>query len=153
VIVDPAYGLEFPRPSDAGYYGLWELRNDPSILERRLSELRLTTNRMHPVHAYHAESAPYTLVSSINWNKNFLTKCIHNAARARVGDALYAWPRPLVLEEPKLAMAALALAAAAGAALLPYGIRQVRCAWRRVFARRVNSTFGLESTAGFVTVN
>ncbi len=118
MIVDPAYDLCFPR-RDGGYYGLGELRDDPSILATRLAEMRSNVTRWHPVHAYNAASAHYGLAASVNWNKNSVMRAVHEVIHPMLGDELYSWPRPIALEEPKLFIALLSATGAMLALLLP----------------------------------
>lgn len=117
MMVDPAYGLFFPDPPSGGYFGLAEMRRTPSILEDRLAELRATLPRSHPVHAYNAEAASYSLASSIHWSKNATTRLAYRCLSPLLGEELYALPRPEFVEEPKLfvAYAGFTVAAVLGA--------------------------------------
>ncbi|MDO8630188.1 MAG: transglutaminase-like domain-containing protein [Phycisphaerales bacterium] len=106
MVVDPVYRLWFPRPNGQGYYDLLDLRNDPNILELRLDELLAVAPRRNPLWSYNRESAVYDHAASINWNKNAFTRLLHDQIRVGSGDGVYRFPRPLVLEEPKLFVAA-----------------------------------------------
>jgi len=106
MVVDPVYRLWFPRPNGQGYYDLLDLRIDPTILELRLDELLAVAPRRSPLWSYNRESAVYDHAASINWNKNAFTRLLHHWIRAGSGDGVYRFPRPLVLEEPKLFVAA-----------------------------------------------
>ena len=98
-MVDPVFDLSFPKPDATGYYGLLELRRGPNILLRRLVELCAVTPRSHPVHRYPRRRAGYDQASSINWNKNALTRFTPAMLR-KLGNAVYRLPRPRLLEEP-----------------------------------------------------
>lgn len=106
MVADPVYDMCFPRPDGSGYYGLLEMRADSQILGDRLWILRATFNHRHPVHAYREERAVYTHASSMNWTRNKASRCLGSIFRGVVGDAMYRWRRPAVLEEPQLACAA-----------------------------------------------
>lgn len=125
MVVDPAYGLSFPRPDAGGYFGLQALRNDSSILVRRLAELRRDSPSSHPVHSYNAQVSSYQFASSVNWNKNSLTRSLHDALYPLAGEMLYSWPRPLFVEEPKLLVSMMACAAALAALAVSRVLRRM----------------------------
>ncbi len=102
MVVDPAYELFFPDVSTQRYFGLSDLRRDPSILTSRLEDMRTTLPSSHPAHYYNAGASPYTLASSINWNKNSMTQFAQGVLYSLFGETLYAWPRPRFIEEPQL---------------------------------------------------
>jgi len=137
MVVDPAYGLFFPTAGSHGYYGLNALRNDPSILTHRLAELRAILPASHPVHAYNASASSFAFASSINWNKNSLIRSLHDVLHSFAGDALYSWPRPLLLEEPKLFVCILTCVAGMAAWLLAAVARR---AARHAHARQIVRT-------------
>lgn len=105
MVLDPAYDMSFPRPG-GGYFGLLELRNDPGILERRVAELRATNPPTHPVYCYDPDVAPYSVASTINWNRGESARWVADLLRFGLGERIHLLPRPIVLEAPKLAVAA-----------------------------------------------
>lgn len=110
MIVDPAYGLYFPLAEPGRYAGLTELRARPQILDERLAVHRAELPRFHPVHAYNAATAGYSLAGSFNWNRDRVTRALHSVLHPAWGDELYAAPRPRFVEEPKVAIAFAATA-------------------------------------------
>jgi len=110
MVVDPAYGLSFPDSDTGRFLGLTELRRNPSRLDARLRELRATASRRDPVQVYDPTAASYAMASSINWDKNALTRTLRDLLLPSWGDELYSMARPRVLEEPKLLVACLGLA-------------------------------------------
>ncbi len=118
--VDPAYDLYFPKPDSIShrletgatlaYYDLLDLRRDAGILSRRVDQLRAASSYAPEVQDYYLRpSVEYVSASSINWNKNTLTRLVHFGLHSVCGDAVYRFPRPLVLEEPRLFVALVCL--------------------------------------------
>jgi len=105
MVVDPVYRLWFPRPDGQGYYDLPALRRDPRILNSRLDDLLAVAAPRNPLHSYNRRSAVYDRATAINWNKNAVTRFLHDRIRAVKGDAVHRIPRPILLEEPKLFVA------------------------------------------------
>ncbi len=127
MVVDPAFDLYFPRPGGAGYFDLLDLRRDPTILPRRLEELRAARPPADPVYSYNSVLACYNRASSINWNKNMLTRFIRDRLFTNVGDEVYRVWRPLLLEEPKLFVAGGAfLLSLAASSVWAWGVWRVR---------------------------
>ncbi len=118
MIVDPVYGLNFPKNSQGDYFGLLDLRADPQILDRRLSDLLATSPRHSAIRSYNTTSAAYDRASSINWDRNVMTRAAHALLAAWYGDEVYRIRRPVVLEEPKLMVAAAFLLVAASILLI-----------------------------------
>lgn len=108
--IDPAYDLHFPRPHSQGYYDLLDLRRDPDILSRRIDALCAQTPSFTAADRYylHASVAYYT-ASTINWSKNGITRFLRSCLNMIHGDEVYRIPRPFLLEEPKLCVAAVSL--------------------------------------------
>lgn len=113
ILVDPAYGLNFPKKMPGEYYGLLDLRADPRILDRRLNDLHLTVPPSSPLRSYNPTSASYDHASSINWNKNLITKSARMLMACWYGDEVYRLSRPIILEEPKLFVATIIIVFAA----------------------------------------
>ncbi len=109
MVIDPAYGLHFPKVGSGGYADLLELRRDPGILDRRLDELLLTAHRRSPIPSYRRAAAAYDHAASFNWKKNAFTRFLFERLHAAYGESVYRISRPLLLEEPKLSIT-LALA-------------------------------------------
>jgi len=112
MIVDPAYGLYFPDPAANGFFGLAEMRANPSVLEDRVAALRASSPRSHPVHSYNVASTGYSLASSVHWNKNALSRLARRFLLPVWGEDLYSVPRPRFVEEPKLFVAYAAFGSA-----------------------------------------
>jgi hypothetical protein len=107
MVVDPAYGLTFPKAGSCGYHGLLELRASPTIVDERVRTIVASAPRTSPIHAYNPESAAYDYASTINWDKNLLTASVRDLAKWWLGDSIYRMSRPIVLEEPKLFVGAM----------------------------------------------
>lgn len=107
MVVDPAYGLAFPKGDSGEYYGLLELRANPAIVDDRIQSLAATEPRTSPIHAYNPISAAYDHATTINWNKNAFTRIAGGLAMLWIGDAIHRLPRPILLEEPKLHIGAM----------------------------------------------
>lgn len=114
MLVDPAFNMHYPKPADDacddGYYGIAELRRDPTLLQKRLDYVWEVEPRLQALHWYDPDVASFVGLSTFNWKKNALTQLLHDGLFLLVGPEVYRLPRPRVLEDPKLAVAfALAL--------------------------------------------
>ncbi len=110
MVLDPAFGLYFPRLEGQGYYSLLDLRANPAIVPNRLRTLRQEDQSLAGTSDYYlASSSAYNTASTFNWNRNWVTKFVQSLLRPMLGESLYAMSRPAVMEEPKLALASLAL--------------------------------------------
>ena len=123
MVVDPAYGLYFPRGER--FAGLAELRREPGILDARLAVLRDQLTPTHPVHAYNPATAGYSQASSLNWNRDGFMRTVHAVLYPSWGDELYSLPRPLFLEEPKLFIACVGMAFSLSLLLVEAMVRRV----------------------------
>lgn len=112
MVVDPSFELHFPDGESGQFLGIVELRRDPSALHRRLSDLQAAHARPALYHVYPVGYATYEGATTINWNKNAVTRTAHDVLIRWVGEELYRWSRPVALEEPKLfvSLATLVLA-------------------------------------------
>lgn len=111
--VDPAFDLFFPKAGEPGYHDLLDLRRDPTLVDRRVEAIQAGAGPESPVRRYYLRSgAAYETAATINWNRNFLLGWIHASLHALYGEAVYRLPRPRLLEEPQLFVAAVALIAA-----------------------------------------
>ena len=116
MVLDPSFELHFPNAANDGYLGLLDLRRDPSALHRRLTELQTTHVWPATCFLYPETYATYDRASTMNWNKNSVTRILGGALFAWAGQDLYHWARPVALEEPKL------LAGLLAAVLAVYGL-------------------------------
>jgi transglutaminase-like putative cysteine protease len=123
MLLDPIWNLYFPKP-EGGYYGLIDLRRDPSILWRRLEEVTAKAPARDKIHRYNRRYDTYDRASTFNWNKNGPTRLVKSLLAGPLGDRVYAVPRPAFLEEPKLFLAFAGL----GLALVSTWIA---CRWGR----------------------
>lgn len=124
MLVDPAFDLYFPKPDNAGYYDLLDLRRDPGIVTRRVAALRSQRPPGPSALPYYLRaSASYGTASTINWNKNAALRWLHDRLRSILGENVDRLPRPVLMEEPKLALATLGFVIGA---LVALGL-----AWRR----------------------
>jgi hypothetical protein len=118
MLVDPLYGLWFPRP-EGGYYGVEDLRRDPAILQNRLEELRgkpsLPGNPL--VERYPLKTHIYKYARSINWDKSAGMRYLYKTLYAFVGDEANFIRRPGWAEQPAL-MAIYLVAGLEGCLLL-----------------------------------
>lgn len=109
VILDPAYGVTYPNSETGKYYGLLELRANPEIADARIRKLATGAKSGDSILAYNPVSAAYDHATSINWDKNWVTKSVCSVARVFWGDEVYRFARPIVIEEPKLFVATVLL--------------------------------------------
>ncbi len=114
VVVDPSFDLFFPKDEPGKFYGLVDMRRDPTILPARLNEITSARNFWMRVNGYHQDRSVYDLASTFNWNKNFATRAIFASLIPSMGEDVYRIRRPRVLEEPKLAIASVAMFAGIG---------------------------------------
>jgi len=103
MVVDPLFGIWFPKPG-GGYYAIDDLRRDPSILDRRIAELREQAVQpgAHPLRLYPLNKYVYTSARTINWNKGFLMKGAYWVLRHTIGAGTDKIGRPEFVEEPPL---------------------------------------------------
>lgn len=125
MLADPAYNLVFPNP-EGTFYDMLDLRANPSILDRRLNELLANPDGRGELRAYRREMCGYSRASSINWNRNALTHSAHSLFKLLLGENVYRLPRPMILEEPKLAVATLTFGLAVILATAPLLMGKLR---------------------------
>ncbi len=104
MLVDPAYELYYPKPDGHGYYGLLELRKHPERLQERLTYVWDTVPRFRPLHWYQPQIASFSGLSTINWHRSRITTLARDILFLVIGPNVYRLPRPILLEEPKLAV-------------------------------------------------
>lgn len=110
MIVDPAFNIYFPRPGGDGYYGLLDLRREPTRLLQRLVEVG--GPKVWPRNAaygYRLSTGKYDRASTVNWNRNQLFRLTHTVLFWLIGDKVYELSRPWFLEEPRLLFATIGL--------------------------------------------
>lgn len=103
MVVDPLFGLWFPRP-EGRYYGIQELAANPYVLESRVQELLsrgeqpgVASLRLYPLDKYVYQNA-----RTINWQKSVAMRLIHRFLQQTLGKSVDEIPRPAVVEEPAL---------------------------------------------------
>lgn len=117
MLLDPIWDLYFPRREAGTYYSLIDLRRQPELLFERLDVVTASAAPGAKIHRYNRAHDIYDHATTLNWDKP-LTRWVRNTFYADAGDMVFAVPRPLLLEEPKLFVAALFAGAAVGLALL-----------------------------------
>jgi len=105
MVLDPVFGLSFPRPQPHRYYGLAELRADPDVARRRVRAVQDCLPRTASIQAYPWAHGDYRHASTFNWEKNALTRLAWRWGHAWLGEEVYSLPRPPVLEWPQLLLA------------------------------------------------
>jgi hypothetical protein len=103
MVADPLFGLWFPK-SQAGFYDIHELKQDPKILATRVADLRaqgiqpgVDRLELYPLNEY-----VYTNARTINWNKNALLRAAYSVLHAILGERAGELGRPGFAEEPPL---------------------------------------------------
>lgn len=103
MVVDPLFGIWFPKPQ-GGYFGIRELRQDPSILPERLKELR--AQKIEPgvgrLEFYPTSEYIYTNARSINWTKTAILRSMFSLLHGALGERADVLHRPAFAEEPPL---------------------------------------------------
>jgi|GEM_PF-3071088 len=107
MVVDPSFDLYFPKDAQGAYFGLLDLRRDPSILKKRLAYLQARAPWPARIIFYPKPTATYELASSVNWDRDRLTLLIYAVLYPRLGEDIYRLRRPGILERPQLSCAAL----------------------------------------------
>jgi hypothetical protein len=136
MVVDPLFGLWFPKPQD-GYYAIPELKQNPTILLSRLEELRRSKTRPGAARLefYPSDEYVYSGARTINWSKSSPMRFCYSFLRRIMGAEVDELNRPVFVEEPPL--------------MLLYGIALLEivlgCAWL-IAARRTRKA-GIKSRA------
>lgn len=101
MVVDPVFDIDFPGDAEGTrYFGLRELRADPTILERRVAELtRLRGASDDKVSYYKLGTEHYSHARTMNLEKNAVTRAVA-AVLARAGMDPTLVPRPVIFEDP-----------------------------------------------------
>ncbi len=127
MLVDPSFDLYFPTPDDTGYYDLLDLRHDPGIVARRVAALR-SQRPLGPntLPYYLRASASYGTASTFHWNKNAALRWLHDRLRSILGENVDRLPRPILMETPKLTLAAVGFVTGTLAAMALVGMIRSR---------------------------
>jgi len=152
MLVDPSFNLHYPKPAKHEYYGIIELRNDPTLLLKRLAYVQAVEPRLQALHWYDPNVASFVGLSTFNWNKNAVTRLIHDVLFLAIGEEVYRLPRPGVMEEPKLT-AALALVLTSLVLLLgSRALRRMGAMSRRLLAAQAVSGVPARATGSHAVV-
>lgn len=104
---DPVFDIVFPA-GDGRFYGVKELKQDPSIMMSRLDELVAQRGSDNKVAFYKRETESYNWAKTINWEKNgVLQKVAALIEKGGYDPSLVM--RPHFLEDPKLFLLYLSL--------------------------------------------
>lgn len=113
-LVDPVYNITFPD-GRSGFHTIEALRSERALLEQRLAELRTARGSTDKINRY-PDADHYAYLSTINWNKNALTRGAAAMIRA-AGAEPWSTPRPLFLDDPKQLFTLLGFCGALGMSL------------------------------------
>ena len=105
MVVDALFGMYFPN-GRGGYYSVWDIRDDESILSDRLRELGPTQpfTQEYPLERY-----TYAAPRSINWNKSFGMQLLYRILYRIMGSRVDDLPRPPIVGDPVLLTLAFAV--------------------------------------------
>jgi hypothetical protein len=120
-LADPVYNITFPDPR-GGFRTAGMLRVERALLENRLAELRAARGRADKINRYKRDAEHYAHLSTINWDKNALTRGAAVLVRT-AGAEPWSAVRPLFLDDPKQLFALLGFAGALGCGLLALCLR------------------------------
>jgi hypothetical protein len=98
MVIDALFGMYFPKPDD-GYYSVWELQRDETIVRERVRELGAHDAF---IRGYPLEQYSYVAPKSINWSKSYAMSALYQVLHAIIGDTVDRLPRPAILSEPVL---------------------------------------------------
>ncbi len=103
MVVDPLFGLWFPRP-DGGYYGIRELKSDPKILRDRVQSLVSRAERPGAARLdwYPLDRYVYDHARTINWDKSAPMQVLYQVLYRTIGEKVNELQRPEWVEEPAL---------------------------------------------------
>jgi len=132
MVIDPLFGLTYPM-DQGGYYGIEDLRQNPSLFQNHITDLRARHERpgaekldWYPLNLY-----VYSYARTINWDKSGAMRLAHRTLHAAIGDRVNQIRRPLWVEQP-------ALMFVTGVAGLEGGVLILWClaVWRQKRARK-----------------
>jgi len=103
MVVDGLFGIWFPKPQ-GGYYAIRELKADPTILPRRIKELRAQNLQpgVAPLKFYPLDDYVYFHARTINWKKSAPMRLSYWVLHHILGQAVDDLARPAFVEEPPL---------------------------------------------------
>jgi hypothetical protein len=104
---DPVYDMVFPA-GNGKFYGIRDLREDPSKLLSRHHELVAQRGPADRIGSYKRETESYSWPKTINWDKNVVLQSVA-AVMEMTGTDPYLVMRPHFLEDPKLFLMYLSL--------------------------------------------
>ena len=115
MVVDPIWDVDYPA-GDGRFFGVRELAGTRLGLEHR-AQLQRESAIDAKIRRMPASEATFDYTAAVNWNRNPVTRAVAYALR-QLGYAPENLMRPQVLEDPKLALTLVLLAAAMGLAAL-----------------------------------
>jgi hypothetical protein len=103
MVVDPSFGLWFPRPG-GGYYGVEDLRKHPELLLQRIQELlaKGSLKGLGNLEFYPLDKYVFTHARTINWDKNWLSRLLYRLLHRVMGTKVNETSRPAWAEQPAL---------------------------------------------------
>jgi hypothetical protein len=103
MVADPLYGLVFPKPQ-GGFYGIDDLRDNPSILSARIEEMRAAHLRpgTEDVQRYPLNRYVYSYSRSVNWDKSAATHHLYRLLHGIFGARIDKITRPEWSEQPAI---------------------------------------------------
>jgi hypothetical protein len=104
---DPVFDIVFPA-GNGKFYGIKDLREDPSKLLSRHHELVAQRGAANKIVFYKRETESYSWPKTINWDKNVVLQSVA-AVMEMGGTDPYLVMRPHFLEDPKLFLMYLSL--------------------------------------------
>lgn len=123
-IADPVFNITFPDHR-GGFHTIEELRARRALLEGRLAELRAERGPGDKINRYKTETDHFAHMTTVNWNKNALTRGAAVLIRAAGGEP-WSTPRPLLVEDPKQFFALSGFAGALAFSLLALSLDRCR---------------------------
>ena len=98
MVIDALFGMYFPKP-DGGYYSVWEIQRDETILRERVKQLGADDAF---IRGYPLEQYSYAAPKSINWSKSHAMSLLYQVLHSIIGDRVDRLPRPAIVSEPVL---------------------------------------------------
>jgi hypothetical protein len=125
-LADSVYNITFPD-GRGGFHPIETLRAKSALLEQRLAELRTARGLTDKINRYNRDTDHYAHLTTINWDKNALTRGVAGMIRA-AGAEPWSVSRPLFLDYPKQLFALLGFGGALGFGSLALLLRPRRSA-------------------------
>jgi hypothetical protein len=103
MVVDPLFGIWFPKPT-GGYYAIRDLKRNPGILRQRIDELRAQGLKpgADSLASYNVDRYTYAHARTINWNKSAIMRYSYQLLHGLLGETADSLHRPAFVEEPPL---------------------------------------------------